>query len=311
LADSSGAVSYLLVDGQHDTRALVNASGAVTATFNYDAFGNVLGVTYTPSSPPPTIFLYQQMMYDPASGLNFTESRQTPMGAPYWIETDSLIYSIVSEPLTLNLNLFEDADPENGWDPTGHDDLVELEISVAIDATIESANAVSTVALGTEEGAGAAYLAEDYSEFLEAEEATVDESLTPAQEENLDEEASSLSENAAAGNKFQDQALNARGLPENTTTYTETLGNREVSTIPDSYEEGVQMTEVKNVQYQYNSSQLRAQMQLAQSTNTPYTLIVNQATKLSGPLIQALQRVGATVLDFDPLTNVFTTRVLP
>ena len=84
-----------------------------------------------------------------------------------------------------------------------------------------------------------------------------------------------------------------------------------MQTIPDSYEEGVQMTEVKNVKYQYNSSQLRAQMQLAKSTNTPYRLIVNQATKLSQPLIDALKQIGATVEEFNPVTKVLTPRVLP
>jgi YD repeat-containing protein len=314
-ANSSGAVSYLLVDGQDNTRALVNSSGVVTATFNYDAFGDVLGATYTAANPPPTMYLFQQTMFDAASGMNIfgDGQREEQVGSPNFIEADSPTYAILSEPLTLNPRLLEDADPENGWDPSGHDDLVEIEVASFIDASIESANAVSTVALGTEEGAGAAYLAEDYTEFLEAEEATIDESLTPAEEANLDSEASSLSENAAAGNQFQDQALEAKGLPENTTTYTETLGNREISTIPDSYEEGVQMTEVKNVNYQYNSSQLQAQMQLAKSTNTPYTLIVRggeQATKLSRPLIEALKAIRATVQEFDPVTKVFTPRIL-
>jgi YD repeat-containing protein len=307
-ANSSGAVSYLVIDGRDDTRALVNSSGAVTAVFNYDAFGNPIGFT---AATAPTVFLFQQMMFDGPSGTNFTQSREELLGAPDWLEMDSPIYSILTEPLTLNLSLFEDADPGNGRDPTGHDDLAELMISVTIDTAIETSNALSTAALGTEEGAGAADLAEDYDEVLEAEEATVDENLTPAEEENLDEEASSIAENAANGNKFQNEALQDKGLVPNKTSYTETINNREVTTIPDSYEEGVQMTEVKNVQYQYNSSQLRAQMQLAESTDTPYTLIVNQSTRLSQPLIDALKAISATVEDFDPLTNTFTTRVLP
>ena len=78
-ANSSGAVSYLVIDGRDDTRALVSSSGAVTATFNYDAFGNPIGFT---AATAPTVFLFQQMMFDAPSGTNFTESRQEPLGAP-------------------------------------------------------------------------------------------------------------------------------------------------------------------------------------------------------------------------------------
>jgi autotransporter-associated beta strand protein/YD repeat-containing protein len=118
--NGSGVVSYLLIDGQDNTRALSNSSGAVTATFNYSAFGDVLGATYTLSSPPPTIFLFQQMMFDTASGLNFTESRQTPMGSAYWIERDSPVYSDDTNPITLNFYLLDGANPISNIDFNGH-----------------------------------------------------------------------------------------------------------------------------------------------------------------------------------------------
>jgi YD repeat-containing protein len=116
-ANSSGVVSYLLVDGQDNTRALVNSSGVVTATFNFDAFGNPLG--FNPATAP-TAFLFQQMMFDPASGLNFTESRQAPLGALDWIERDLQGYSDRTNPITGNAYLLDSADAINNIDPTGH-----------------------------------------------------------------------------------------------------------------------------------------------------------------------------------------------
>ncbi len=88
-ANSSGAVSYLVIDGLDNTRALVNSSGTVTAVFNYDPFGDVVGATYTFSSPPATYILFQQTMFDPASGLNiFGDGR----------EKSSLVRTISSRP---------------------------------------------------------------------------------------------------------------------------------------------------------------------------------------------------------------------
>jgi len=43
--NSSGATSYLMVDGQGSTRQLTDSSGNITARFVFDAYGNLLYVT--------------------------------------------------------------------------------------------------------------------------------------------------------------------------------------------------------------------------------------------------------------------------
>jgi YD repeat-containing protein len=133
---ASGVVTYLLVDGQDNTRAVANAAGAVTATFNYDAFGDPLG--FDPATAPTSI-LFQQMMYDPASGLNFTDSRQEGLGDPNFIESDAQGYSSNGNPITLNAYLFGSADPLMFTDPSGHDSLAELSVVTAIQNLIASA----------------------------------------------------------------------------------------------------------------------------------------------------------------------------
>jgi YD repeat-containing protein len=139
-ANSAGAVSYLIVDGLDNTRALANASGSVTAVFNYDPFGDVVGTTYTLSSPPPTMFLFQQTMFDPASGLNIVGDgiREVQPGEGSFIEADPRGYGNNQSPITLNLHLLDGADTINMIDLDGHDfDLIGLVIDVTIDAGLD------------------------------------------------------------------------------------------------------------------------------------------------------------------------------
>jgi YD repeat-containing protein len=146
-ANSSGAVSYLLVDGQDDTRALVNSSGAVTAVFNYDAFGNPIGFT---AATAPTVFLFQETMFDAPSGLNFFDDgqREEVLGAPNFIEADPSTYIVQSEPLTLNLRLMDGADPANNIDLNGHDfELGDLLLTADIGLSLDYSAAVTPYAI--------------------------------------------------------------------------------------------------------------------------------------------------------------------
>src|SRR5208282_4482413 len=96
-------------DGQGSTRALTNASGVVTATFNYDAFGNAIG--FNPATAP-TIFLYGgDGMYDGPSGLYFHGSgRQSENELDRFITTNLPEYSNNQDPITLNTYLLDNAD---------------------------------------------------------------------------------------------------------------------------------------------------------------------------------------------------------
>ena len=133
-ATGSGVVSCLLVDGQDNTRLLVNSSGAVTATFNYDAFGNPIGFS---AATAPTSILFQQTMFDAPSGLNFFDNgqREEKLGAPNFIESDPPIYGHIQNPVTLNSYLLDGANPISNIDPNGHDfTIAELGVASLISA---------------------------------------------------------------------------------------------------------------------------------------------------------------------------------
>jgi hypothetical protein len=121
-ANGSGTMTYLLADGQGSTRLLTDADGNVTATLNYDAFGNALNFN------PATVGTIWQFggdgYYDYASGLTFhSNGRQSDSLIGRFITMDGQSYEIVQDPITGNLYLLDDADPENGSDPSGHWDL--------------------------------------------------------------------------------------------------------------------------------------------------------------------------------------------
>jgi YD repeat-containing protein len=119
--NSSGTRSWLLVDGQENTRLLTSSTGTVTAAYNYDVFGDAVGSWSL--STASTVILFQQTMYDSASGLNMygDATRGAQPGEDTYIESDGQGYGSRSNPITLNLLLLDDADPENGSDPSGHD----------------------------------------------------------------------------------------------------------------------------------------------------------------------------------------------
>jgi YD repeat-containing protein len=118
--DGSGNVSYYLTDGHGSTRVVINSSGAVTATYNYDAFGTPEGFTPTASTP---IFLFGgDAVYDFSSGLNLHGDGDRGTSGFVFIQRDTYAGENV-DPMSLHMYLYANGDPINGNDPTGHDEV--------------------------------------------------------------------------------------------------------------------------------------------------------------------------------------------
>ena len=67
---SGGTPTYLLSDQLGSTRAITNSSGSVTATFTYDAWGNLSGSTGSATTP----FMYAGAYLD-STGLYYLQAR--------------------------------------------------------------------------------------------------------------------------------------------------------------------------------------------------------------------------------------------
>jgi RHS repeat-associated protein len=127
---------YYVYDGHGSVRALTNPTGAVTDTYDYDAFGNLIHSTGT----TPNNYLFASEQFDPDLGLYYNRARylNTATGR-FWsmdtFEGDS------QSPLSLHRYLYASLDPIDRVDPSGQFDLGEFSISVAISGTLDAMSA--------------------------------------------------------------------------------------------------------------------------------------------------------------------------
>ncbi|MFP6557908.1 putative toxin [Paraburkholderia sp. B3] len=105
------------------------------------------------------------------------------------------------------------------------------------------------------------------------------------------------------GIQFQDDALSALGVPENTDRITVTLPNGSpVTVIPDALD-GSTIVEVKDVTNLSNSNQFRGYL----ATGNPIQLIVSPNTQsISQPLQNLVNSSGGSIRIFNPATGSFS-----
>src|SRR5208282_3074723 len=120
-------------DGHGSVRQLFNNSGAITDSYDYDAFGNLINST----GSTPNNYLFAGEQFDPALGLYYNRARylNTATGRFWSMDTyegDS------HSPASLHKYLYANGNPVDGLDPSGHDDIAELAVSFAINSTLSS-----------------------------------------------------------------------------------------------------------------------------------------------------------------------------
>jgi RHS repeat-associated protein len=115
--------SFYEYDGGGSVRQLINSTGVVTDTYEYDAFGNVLNKTGT----TPNNYLYRGEQYDPDLSLYYLRARFYNPVTDRFLSRDPEPGHIAI-PHSLHKYLYASGDPVNRLDPRGLADLIELEI---------------------------------------------------------------------------------------------------------------------------------------------------------------------------------------
>jgi RHS repeat-associated protein len=121
------SASFYTHDGSGSVRLLTDAGGAVTDTYDYDAFGVLLSRTGT----TPNEYLYTGERYDPNLGFYYLRARYMNPETGRFVSADGYVGSDY-DPLLLHKYLYANADPVNRIDPTGNESLKTMMVSLSV-----------------------------------------------------------------------------------------------------------------------------------------------------------------------------------
>jgi RHS repeat-associated protein len=127
------ATSFYGYDGHGSVRFLTNASGAVTDTYDYDAFGNIVGST----GSTPNLYLFAGEQFDPDLGLYYNRARYLDVRLGRFLGMD--VYEGTSQdPVSLHKYLYASNNPVSLIDPSGNEGLADSLASFAISTTLDT-----------------------------------------------------------------------------------------------------------------------------------------------------------------------------
>ena len=106
--------SYYLVDGLGSTRGLANASGVVTDTYSYDAFGNLIAS----AGGTANNYLFAGEQFDSNLDQYYLRQRYYNQNSGRFTRRDTYEGSL-SDPISLHKYLYGNANPVTYTDPTG------------------------------------------------------------------------------------------------------------------------------------------------------------------------------------------------
>jgi len=106
--------SFYETDGGGSVRQLTDAAGAVTDTYEYDAFGNEISSTGT----TPNSHLYRAEQYDSDLGLYYLRARYYNPATGRFLSRDPND-GVPTDPASLHKYMYAGGDPVNAWDPSG------------------------------------------------------------------------------------------------------------------------------------------------------------------------------------------------
>ncbi len=118
--ERDGRTSFYLYDVHGSVVGLANESGAVTDTYAYDAFGNLISSTGSTEN----CYRYCGEQFDETTGLYYLRARYMDTSAGRFISQDSYVGSI-SDPVSLHKYLYANANLVMYSDPSGYIGLLE------------------------------------------------------------------------------------------------------------------------------------------------------------------------------------------
>jgi len=114
------STSFYGFDGHGSVRYLTSSTGAVTDTYDYDAFGNIVDQT----GSTPNTYLFASEQFDPALGVYYIRARYYDQRKGRFWTKDTFEGDIFS-PISLHKYLYVNADPVNHLDRSGNESLEE------------------------------------------------------------------------------------------------------------------------------------------------------------------------------------------
>ncbi|MCP4288363.1 MAG: RHS repeat-associated core domain-containing protein, partial [Gammaproteobacteria bacterium] len=118
---TDGVTHYYQYDGLGSTRALSDASGTMTDTYRYDAYGMLLNSTGTRVNP----YLYRGEQYDSDLSAYYLRSRYYQPGIGRFLTTDPE-EGFMTDPITRHRYVYGNSEPVNYIDPSGSTSIMDM-----------------------------------------------------------------------------------------------------------------------------------------------------------------------------------------
>lgn len=340
VGNGSGAAAHFLHrDHLSSVRQVTDATGALAQSQTFTPYG-----TRAQSTGHEEDKGYIGERHDPETGLMYLHARYYDPAIGRFVSPDT--WDPLKEGVGTNRYAYADNDPINKSDPNGHfiNFLISGLVSGGLNLGMQlySGNPVDWGLVATEAAIGAATsgvgpvynaakagitaartamaakaavsIAEEIGQetvkngLKSAATATTKDLTTAAAGESA-----LITQNAARGVQFEkdviENVFGSVGQAKNTAVVSETVRGKLVNTIPDVLGRPTGLTEIKNVEYLTLSPQLRAQLGYATQHGMPYNLIVNPATRISQPVIDAISKVNMAsgniggIYRYDPVTK--------
>jgi RHS repeat-associated protein len=123
----TATTSYYLPDGLGSVRQLANATGAITDSYTYKPFGDIISQTGTTANN----YLFAGEQFDPSLALYYNRTRYLNASIGRFVSMDTWS-GRPRLPLTLNKYLYASANPVNVTDPSGRFNLGEIAVSFVV-----------------------------------------------------------------------------------------------------------------------------------------------------------------------------------